>query len=77
MDIKKEVIGIIAKQLDLKAEDIKPENEFIEDLKADSLDLVELIMLFEEKFDIQIPDEEAESLQTVQKAIDYINKKKS
>ena len=77
MDIQKEVIDIVAKQLDLKTEDIKPENEFIEDLKADSLDLVELIMLFEEKFDIQIPDEDAENIQTVKKAIDYIKKKKS
>ncbi len=77
MDTQKEVIDIVAKQLDLKAEDIKPENEFIEDLKADSLDLVELIMTFEEKFNIQIPDEDAENIQTVQKAIDYIKKKKS
>ena len=77
MDTQKEVINLIAKQLSLEAENIKPQNEFIRDLKADSLDIVELIMSFEEKFNIQIPDEDAEKIQTVQNAIDYINKKKT
>lgn len=77
MDIQKEVIDLITEQLNLKAEDIKLENEFIKDLKADSLDVVELVMSVEEKFDIQIPDEEAEKMYTVQSVIDYIKKNKT
>ena len=77
MDTQKEVTDIIAQQLSLKIEDIKPQSEFIKDLKADSLDIVELIMSFEEKFNIQIPDEDAEKIQTVQNAVEYINKQKA
>ena len=76
MDIQQTVINMIAEQLNLKAENIKPENEFIKDLKADSLDIVELVMSVEEKFDIQIPDEEAEKMQTVKHFINYIQKQK-
>ena len=77
MDIQKTVMDLIAEQLNIKSENIKPKNDFIKDLKADSLDVVELIMSLEEKFDIQIPDEEAEKMSTVQHIIDYIQKQKS
>ena len=77
MDIQQTVINLIAEQLNLKAENIKPEDEFIKDLKADSLDIVELVMSLEEKFDIQIPDEEAEKMQTIKHFINYIQKQKN
>ncbi|MDZ7838340.1 MAG: acyl carrier protein [Actinomycetota bacterium] len=60
--------------LGAKEEEIAPESKFVEDLGADSLDLVELIMSFEDKFGIEISDEEAEKLETVQDALDYIDK---
>ena len=63
---------IIAEQLSVDEEDVVPEASFIEDLNADSLDLVELIMTLEEEFDIKISDEDAESIRTVQDAIDYL-----
>lgn len=63
---------IIAEQLGLSDNEIKPENNFINDLGADSLDTVELIMAIEDDFDISIPDEAAEKITTVQEAIDYI-----
>lgn len=66
---------IIAEQLMMKPEEIEPGSDFVEDLGADSLDVVELVMAFEEKFGIQIPDEEAEKINTVQEAVDYIRKK--
>lgn len=77
MDIQQTVINLIAEQLNLKVENIKLEDEFIKDLKADSLDVVELVMSVEEKFDIQIPDEEAEKIQTVKQFINYIQKQKN
>lgn len=63
---------IVAEQLSVDEEDVVPEASFIEDLNADSLDLVELIMTLEEEFDIKISDEDAEKIQTVQDAIDYL-----
>jgi acyl carrier protein len=63
---------IIAEQLSVNEEDITPEASFIEDLNADSLDLVELIMSLEEEFGVKISDEDAEKIQTVQDAMDYI-----
>ena len=71
--MKDKVIQFIADQLNIKPEDIKLENEFIKDLKADSLDIVELVMNLEDHFNLQIPDEEAEKLVTVKNAIDYIS----
>ena len=71
--MKDKVIQFIADQLNIKPEDIKLENEFIKDLKADSLDIVELVMNLEDHFNLQIPDEEAEKLVTVKDAIDYIS----
>lgn len=66
------VIKMVAEQLGVKEEDVKPDSSFIDDLGADSLDTVELIMALEEEFDTEIPDEDAEKLATVQDAIDYI-----
>ncbi|HBD11007.1 MAG TPA: acyl carrier protein, partial [Porticoccaceae bacterium] len=62
-----------AEQLGVKEEDVKPDSSFVDDLGADSLDTVELIMALEEEFDTEIPDEEAEKLTTVEDAINYIN----
>ncbi len=66
---------IIIDKLNVEEDQIKPEASFIEDLGADSLDIVELIMGIEEEFDIEIPDEEAEKLTTVGEAVDYVLKK--
>ena len=71
MDFEK-LQSIIAEQLGVEVEKVTPEASFIEDLGADSLDLVELIMGLEEEYDIEIPDEDAANLKTVQDAIDYI-----
>lgn len=67
------IIGIIVEQLDVDANEVTPESSFIDDLNADSLDLVELVMHMEEVFDVEIPDEDAESIRTVQDAINYID----
>jgi acyl carrier protein len=72
-NVQQRVIKMVAEQLGVKEEDVKPDSSFVEDLGADSLDTVELIMALEEEFDTEIPDEEAEKLTTVQHAIDYIN----
>ena len=71
-DIEAEVKRIIKEQLDVDEKDIKPEATFIEDLGADSLGLVELVLAFEEAFEIDIPDEDTEKIKTVQDAIDYV-----
>jgi len=68
---------VIVEQLNVSPEEVKPEAKFVEDLGADSLDVVEMIMALEEKFEIEIPDSEAEKIQTVQDVIDYIEKIKS
>lgn len=73
--VEEKVKEIIAKQLGIDLGQIKPESSFIEDLGADSLDTVELIMAFEEAFSIQIPDEAAEKIVKVQDALDYIKSK--
>ena len=72
MSIEERVKKIIVEQLGVKEEDVKPEASVVEDLGADSLDTVELVMALEEEFDIEIPDEEAEKITTVQSAIDYV-----
>ena len=72
MSIEERVKKIIVEQLGVKEEDVKPEASFVEDLGADSLDTVELVMALEEEFDIENPDEEAEKITTVQSAIDYV-----
>jgi acyl carrier protein len=71
-EIQSKVIAIIVEQLGIEESDVKEESNFIDDLGADSLDTVELVMAFEEEFDLEIPDEEAEKITTVQEAIDHI-----
>ena len=71
--IDERVKKIVAEQLGVKEEEVKNEASFVEDLGADSLDTVELVMALEEEFETEIPDEEAEKITTVQLAIDYIN----
>lgn len=75
-DIEAKVKGIICEQLNVAEEDVVPEASFVDDLGADSLDQVELIMAMEEEFDLSIPDEDAEKIATVQDVIDYIKKAK-
>jgi acyl carrier protein len=70
--IFEDVKSIIVDQLEVDADQVTPEANFQDDLGADSLDTVELVMALEEKFDIEIPDEEAENILTVQTAVDYI-----
>jgi acyl carrier protein len=75
--IEEKVKEIIAKQLGVNTPDVTPESSFVEDLGADSLDTVELVMAFEETFNIEIPDEEAEKIAKVKDAIEYIKNKQS
>ncbi|MFK0094953.1 acyl carrier protein [Pseudomonas sp. NPDC090592] len=70
--IEERVKKIVAEQLGVKEEEVTKEKSFVEDLGADSLDTVELVMALEEEFETEIPDEEAEKITTVQAAIDYI-----
>ena len=71
--IEDRVKKIVCEQLGVKDEEVTNESSFVEDLGADSLDTVELVMALEEEFETEIPDEEAEKITTVQLAIDYIN----
>ena len=73
MSVNERVKGIVAEQLGIGIDEINNESSFIEDLGADSLDTVELVMALEEEFDVEISDEQAENISTVQSAIDYIN----
>ena len=73
-DVTAEVKRIIKEQLDVEEKDIKAESTFIDDLGADSLGLVELVLAFEEAFEIDIPDEDTEKIRSVQDAVDYIEK---
>jgi acyl carrier protein len=75
MGADERVKKIITEQLGVDEEDVTPEANFVEDLGADSLDTVELVMAFEEEFGIEIPDEDAEKILTVQQAVEYINEK--
>lgn len=72
-ELHDKVNAIIVEQLGVKSEDVKSEASFIDDLGADSLDTVELVMALEEEFDTEIPDEEAEKIKTVQDVYDYVN----
>ena len=72
MSVEERVQKIVCEQLGVSEEEAKLEASFIDDLGADSLDTVELVMAFEEEFEIEIPDEEAEGIATVQNAVDYI-----
>ncbi len=71
-EVHSRVKEIIVEQLGVKEDEVSGDSNFAEDLGADSLDVVELVMKFEEDFDIEIPDEDAEKIQTVQDAIEYI-----
>jgi acyl carrier protein len=71
--VEERVMKIVAEQLGVNADQVTPKASFVDDLGADSLDTVELVMALEEEFDTEIPDEQAEKITTVQQAIDYIN----
>ena len=71
--IEERVKKIVAEQLGVKEDEVKNEASFVEDLGADSLDTVELVMALEEEFETEIPDEDAEKITTVQQAIDYVS----
>lgn len=77
MSVDEKVKDIISEQLGVKKEEIKPESSFIDDLGADSLDTVEVVMALEEEFGIEIPDEDAEKITTVGDAVKYIDDKVS
>ncbi len=77
MSVSEKVKSIIVEQLGVDAGEVTAEASFTEDLGADSLDIVELVMAFEEEFDIEIPDEDAEKIGRVQEAISYIEKQQS
>ncbi|MCK5113688.1 MAG: acyl carrier protein [Phycisphaerae bacterium] len=72
-DIESKVKAIVAEQLGVDESEVKRETSFVNDLNADSLDTVELVMEFEDEFDMSIPDDKAEKIQTVGQAIDYID----
>ena len=73
MSVNERVKNIVAEQLGIGVDEVSNESSFIDDLGADSLDTVELVMSLEEEFDVEISDEQAENISTVQSAIDYIN----
>jgi acyl carrier protein len=75
MSIEAKVKDLVVEQLGVSADEVKPESSFVESLGADSLDLTELIMAMEEEFDIEIDDEDAQKIATVQDAINYIKAK--
>ena len=75
--IEEQVKGIVAEQLGVKEDEVTTDASFVDDLGADSLDTVELVMALEEEFETEIPDEEAEKITTVQQAVDFINARKS
>ncbi len=72
--VNEDVIGIICEQLDLEASEVAPEKSFTEDLGADSLAIVELVLALEEKFGIKIPDDQVDKIKTVGDAINYIKR---
>jgi len=75
MAIQEKVVKVVSEQLGVREEEVKPEAKFVEDLGADSLDTVELVMALEEEFGIEIPDEDAEKATTVGNVINYIDTK--
>ena len=77
MAVADKVKGIIVEQLGVDEEEVTPDASFVDDLGADSLDTVELVMALEEEFETEIPDEDAEKITTVQQAIDYITERRN
>ena len=77
MSIEEKVTSIIVDQLGVDKDKVKPEASFVDDLGADSMDIVELVMAFEDNFSIQVPDQEEGNIRTVQDAIDFIKKQKN
>lgn len=75
MDVADRVKELVVEQLGVDAEEVTEGASFVDDLGADSLDIVELVMAFEEEFDLEIPDEDAEKIQTVGNAVEYIKAK--
>jgi acyl carrier protein len=75
--VEQQVKAIVAEQLGVKAEQVTNAASFVDDLGADSLDTVELVMALEEEFEIEIPDEDAEKITTVQQAVDYISERRN
>ena len=75
--VEERVKKIVAEQLGVKSEEVANDASFVDDLGADSLDTVELVMALEEEFETEIPDEDAEKITTVQQAIDYINEQQA
>ena len=76
-NIEEQVKNIVAEQLGVKGEEVKNESSFVDDLGADSLDTVELVMAFEEEFGVEIPDDAAETIQTVADAVKYLDENKA
>jgi acyl carrier protein len=77
MAIFDEIKEVVVEQLNVNSDEVKLEANFVEDLGADSLDVVELVMALEEKFEIEIPDEDAEGIKTVKDVVEYIEKAKA
>ena len=75
VSVEEKVIGIVSEQLGVPKEEVSRESSFVDDLKADSLDVVELVMEFEDEFEITIPDDDYEKIRTVGDAVDYIEQK--
>jgi acyl carrier protein len=75
MGLEDRVSAIIVEQLGVSKEELAPQASFIDDLGADSLDIVELVMAIEEEFDIEIPDDDAEKIQTIQDVVSYVKRK--
>ncbi len=75
MGLEDRVSAIIVEQLGVTKEELTPQASFIDDLGADSLDIVELVMAMEEEFDIEIPDDDAEKIQTIQDVVSYVKRK--
>jgi acyl carrier protein len=75
VSIEEKVIGIVSEQLGVPKEEVARESSFVDDLKADSLDVVELVMEFEDEFEVTIPDDDYEKIRTVGDAIDYIQER--
>ncbi len=73
-EVLDKVVEIVCNQLSVNEEDVTPDASFVEDLGADSLDTVELVMAFEEEFGLEIPDDEAENITTIKSAVDWIEK---